>query len=311
MSAPVQVLRGLLPHRVDVAITPWDGHKRRPEDLWFHHIRLGGDALVVNGTLPRANEYVEARGKTGTDVLLMAEVVRQAVEIGSRTLVDAGDRKLFVLRGVDVASDRASNASIIPGADVEVVIPLDTLRVNGAGTTYGIRGGLEVRVGGMPLSASIDCAFMGSDGYADVRGDTLGVVNVPPGGQPPPGPRHPVWPLVTTPRPDAGGYRATWNGRRLDFLYDRRLDHVPGIMQGEVMRQAALAVVGLVPGIQEHAPITSASLKFVSFAEPYELLCIRAVELPTESMWLRSVGVFAHQQQRVTARAKFNFSVQR
>lgn len=291
-----------------LTLVPEDACKESPDDLWFGTIADADDAVVVSGRLPLHHGFYDDCGSGRLGILGMTEVIRQAVEIASRTMVETCEHSFFVLLGVDVMS-AGEDPAYPSGSDLVVTIPRSAFRVNSSGDSYGIKGEIRVLVGGRKLLARIDAAFMSSSTYSSVRKKIPHPGNATVGPVWSSGPAGSVPAFLTPPQPDSGGYRATWTGRRICFLYDRALDHVPGLMQGQLMGQLALAAVNATRELLPGTVMSRVHIEFVSFAEPDELLALRAVHLPSGAGPTRTVEVVAHQQQRTTARAQFHFSI--
>jgi 2-oxo-3-(phosphooxy)propyl 3-oxoalkanoate synthase len=283
LAPPVRVAHGWpVPQPAELGMTTrttvdrYLAHKHTTEHVFINDVARDGDVLVALGGLPTMHRFFNDSAAPGHDVLLMAEFIRQGVEVIAHALLGVPLNSQFVLRTVELQLVRPQPGGISDQATPAVVtFPDRQVRRNRSGLAYAASGPVHCHIGGR-LAARLGgtVAFMDRDAYDELRsasgtprlGEPSGsVAPCAPGavgrqfrenvfiGQPQGPPREARCLVVARPHP---------------AYFDRPLDHYPGMMIAEAARQLAASSVAADAGI----PVTSVStdfadLNFLSFAE--------------------------------------------
>lgn len=292
--------------------------KRTTEQVFVNDVVRDGDRLVALGDLPEAHLLFNDTAGMRHDAMMLAEFVRQAIEVLARGVVGVADSCRCVLRSVelDVVDPGAtligpagSSGAVSPAV---VVVPAGQVRRGLDGIGHTVTGPVYCSIGGRPAARfSGTVAFLAADTYESVR--AAGGTTRTGGPQGAVTPADP-WTVGRQLRRNvlvgavAGPPRAA-TGRvvpiRHPAFYDRPLDHYPGMMVAEAARQlavGALAVEARVPAAALW--VQSTALDFVSFAEldsPPALAVSDWADLPDGAR----ITVTARQGDRTTSVCRF------
>lgn len=288
-------------------------HKQSTEQVFINDVARDGETLVALGELPKMHRFFNDFATPRYDALLIAEFVRQGVEVIAHALLDVPVTSQFVLRAVELQLI-APHASVISDRAARVVIafPGRHVRRNRSGMAYAAHGPVYCFIDGRPaarLGGTV--GFMTCDAYRELRTESgQARLGVPVGsvaasepqtvgrqfrenvfvGQVRGLPREATCLVVPTPHP---------------AFFDRPLDHYPGMMVAEAARQLATISVSADAGI----PISSvrtdyAALDFVSFAELHTPPSLKVVDW-TDLGGGTELVVTAQQGARITSMCRF------
>jgi len=251
----------------------------------------GPDTFTAQAQLPRAHSFYDtADGRH--DPLLLAEAVRQVGLLISHAEFGVPLGYQFILRGLGLEADLGELAVRDRPADLSFQISCHDIRRRGR-----ILAGMHVHVhvyrDGSPVGTAhllMDCVSRGV--YQRLR--QLPEI------QPPAAPLGaPVAPatvgrdrerdVVLSPTADP----LVW-GLRVDqshpVLFDHEVDHVPGMLLMESMRQAAQCVLA-----PNHTPVRSLQTDFHRYAELFRPCVVRAVPQPPTAGGQHAVKVTVEQ----------------
>ncbi|HEY3607370.1 MAG TPA: AfsA-related hotdog domain-containing protein [Pseudonocardiaceae bacterium] len=248
-------------------------HKESTEQVFINDVARDGETLVALGELPRSHRFFNDSAIPRYDALLLAEFIRQGVEVIAHALLDVPLTSQFVLRSVELELvDRQATVIGDRAMPVVVALPASQVRRNRGGMAYAATGPVYCFIDGRPAARfGGKVGFLACDTYGEIRAAApLGV----PGGS------------VAACEPRAVGRQFRENvfiGRPWGYprgakclvvprphpaFFDRPLDHYPGMMLAEAARQLAASSLAA----DAHVPISSvctdyAAMDFVSFAE--------------------------------------------
>ncbi|MFE3543475.1 AfsA-related hotdog domain-containing protein [Nocardia sp. NPDC059177] len=251
-------------------------HKQCIEQVFVTDVALDDDHAVARAELPRQHLYYNDGGAGYYDTLLLAEVIRQAVEVMAHRVLNVPLSSQFVLRTVDVeVVDPGAVRAGRDVADVVVALPLRQVRRNGSGVPYAARGPVYCWVDGLPaVTFGGTVGFLASDTYTQLRSDSgAGSHRFPVGdarGVPPAmvGRVLPANVLIAEPAGEPSTLAATVVASASPVFFDRPLDHYPGMMLAEAARQLSVYALGLSgSAVADRVIVRRAVLEFVSFAE--------------------------------------------
>ena len=286
--------------------------KRSTEQVFITDVGQDGEHLVARGDLPEAHLLFNDTSGRRHDALMLAEFVRQAIEVVARALLGVAGSSRCVLRAaaLDVV-DPAATVIAEVGSSALVVLPTCQVRRGRDGVGYAVSGPVSCSIGDRPAARFTGTvAFLAADTYTSVRqrgtprtGDPQGAV----------GPADPrlvgrqmrrnvlVGAVSGPPRAATGLVVPT----RHPAFHDRPLDHYPGMMIAEAARQLAVAALAAEMGAPPAALwVESTALDFVSFAEldrPPALAVTGWTEVPGGAQ----LSVTASQAGRTTSVCRF------
>ncbi|WP_416900796.1 AfsA-related hotdog domain-containing protein [Micromonospora echinospora] len=287
-------------------------HRRTTEGVFVTGVARDGARLVALAQLPRLHRLHNDGDGGHHDTLLVAEVLRQAIEVIAHRLLDVPVASHFVLRAVDIRVDDP-RALVADGGAAEIVVALhaDQARRNRRGAVYAVDGPVRSWIGGRPavtLGGSV--AFLTAEAYEGMRGVAAGLPRARPDllaqAAPPAvvGRSVPGNVLITNSSGPPDAATATVLPVGHPAFFDRPLDHYPGMMIAEATRQLAVASVATgtrLPGAVLRT--TAATFDFVSFAELDRELSCRVTDWSREQSG-HTVTVRAEQVERDGAAAR-------
>lgn len=261
-------------------------HKQSTEQVFINDVARDGEMLIALGELPRMHRFFNESAIPRHDTLMLAEFVRQGVEVIAHGLLTVPLGSQFVLRSVELEIVDPEATVIADGSSPAVVaLPVNQVRRNRAGAAYAATGPVYCSIGGRPAARFGGMVgFLARDTYDDLRAESgKARLGVPSGsvvasdpstvgrqlrenvliGQLAGLPREALCRVVPRPHP---------------AFFDRPLDHYPGMMIAEAARQLAAVSVSS----DARVPVTSvytgyAAMDFVSFAELDTLVSLNVV----------------------------------
>ncbi|MET8040506.1 AfsA-related hotdog domain-containing protein [Micromonospora sp. NPDC005215] len=292
-------------------------HRQTTEGVFVTGVARDGERLVAVGQLPRLHRLYNDTPGRHHDTLLIAEVLRQGVEVIAHALLEVPLDSQFVLRSVDVRVE-STQATIVgeDTAEIVIAVPVDRVRRNRRGAVYAIDGPVRAWIDGRPAATMTgSVAFLAHDGYAELRsGSAERVLKARPEllAMAAPGAvvgrRFPGNVLITTPSGPPQDASADVLPLRHPAFFDRRLDHYPGMLIAEASRQLAVAAMVVHADVDAGSLRTdAASMDFVSFAELDAALSCRVAGWDTDGSG-QAVTVWAEQKGQVVTRSRFVLS---
>ncbi|MEU4473633.1 AfsA-related hotdog domain-containing protein [Micromonospora sp. NPDC023888] len=292
-------------------------HRQTTEGVFVTGVARDGERLVAVGQLPRLHRLYNDTAGRHHDTLLIAEVLRQGVEVIAHALLEVPLDSQFVLRSVDVRVE-STQATIVgeDTAEIVIAVPVDRVRRNRRGAVYAIDGPVRAWIDGRPAATMTgSVAFLAHDGYAELRsGSAERVLDARPEllAMAAPGAvvgrSFPGNVLITTPSGPPQCASADVLPLRHPAFFDRRLDHYPGMLIAEASRQLAVAAMVVHADLDAGALRTdAASMDFVSFAELDAPLSCRVAGWDTDGGG-QAVTVWAEQKGQIVTRSRFVLS---
>jgi hypothetical protein len=301
----------------DATVARQLAHRSSVEGVFVTGTARAGDRLIAGGQLPRIHRLHNDVTGRHHDTLMLAEVIRQAIEVIAHGLLDVPLARVFVLRSIRVRVDDPT--ATVAGSDVTrfaVEVPAAQVRRRRNGAVHAIAGPARCLLDGVP-AATFDgtVSFLPPDVYDAVRADgpvarrrsieKAGTASVPPGAV---GRHLDANVLITAPTGPAHAATADLRPSRHPVFFDRPLDHYPGMMLAEAARQLALAVSGGDPATLR---TDTADVEFIAFAELDDTVRLRVTERTALDGGGTRVGVAVEQAGGTLSRAAFTFGVDR
>ena len=255
-------------------------HKRAVEEvLLTDSIGIDRDRFLCAGQLPRAHRLYGAGTAGRYDLLLLAELVRQATVLVGHEHLGVPDDRQFMLTELDlvIVDPDALAVGTAPAEATIEILARDRRELDGALAGYRLDG--SVYVDRVPAaSGSGSCMCLAPDDYRAVReAGPRGTGGAPAG--PHPGeaadaarvgradPRDVVVAALEWPSPGTARSSVVVDGAHPSF-FDHPLDHVPGMLLLEAARQTAVAAVSAALGTLAHRlAATGCRARFLRFAE--------------------------------------------
>lgn len=288
-------------------------HKRSAEQVFITGVARDGGTLVALGALPRMHRFFNDCAAPGYDALLVAEFVRQGIEVIAHALLAVPLTRQLVLRMVELELTRPP--AEVTAAEAVVVLRDEQFRRNRAGEVYAVSGPACLLLDGRPAAVSGGAlTFMDQGAYAALREGASRT------GPRVPGTRLPALKpqavgrqlgdnvLITPPEGPPAQARCLVLPRPHPAFFDRQLDHYPGMLIAEASRQLATAsLAARAAAAASSLRVGYAALDFVSFAEldqPLTLQVTTWIELDAGA----ELTVAACQGARRTSTCRFRLS---
>ncbi|WP_431681645.1 ScbA/BarX family gamma-butyrolactone biosynthesis protein [Kitasatospora sp. KL5] len=275
-------------------------HRAAVSEVLLTDCRPVGDRdFVLGAQWPRGHGFYLPVGDRWYDPVLMAETVRQAGLLIAHTAFGVPLDAHFLMWDVSFEADPAALAFTGTPANLSLMATCEDVRRRGS-SIGGMRIRLHVLRDGRALgtaTGALSCTSPGA--YRRLRGERLSAAA-----------ERPLPPLPVPP-PLVGRDRAadvvlaptaaphTWevrSERSHPVLFDHEVDHLPGMVLVEAMRQAACLATG------RPAPLVTALsarfLKYVEFGEP----CLVRAEPGAAAVCGTSVEVVMEQAGETVAR---------
>jgi hypothetical protein len=244
----------------------------------------GDDWCTIAARLPLAHGRFSDTAAPYHDIVLMAEVVRQAGIVVAEEWIKVPDDRQFLLRELKVEFDPIENARRTRGS-CEMLISQDPSSQVKMRPGRSMAGGMmrsRLTIGGQSAGmAEVMGAWVPDDFYDNFRGDNRDAESGE--GLPEPTPRtdvetrvgklNPANSVLTPLRPAASGepraHEASLVVERDDpTFFDHRLDHVPGLLLLEGIQQVAVAGACEELGVDQSQVIVQAfHISFQKLAE--------------------------------------------
>lgn len=250
------------------------------------HVELNSSGwLVATGTLPVSCRYFSDAPQGACDPIFLAEFARRAVEVISRLLLEVPARDHFVLKHFSVRSNRGP-ATLLTSQNPEVRVLFCERQVRRRldGSAYAVDGPFTCHIDAAP---AVQCdgaiAFMPPESYAAARAASgRYMVGLPAGHVSPIAPaqagkRHADNVLIGEVTSAQNAWAAMLVPQVRPPLYDRPLDHYPGMLMAEAARQLVAHAMGQMLKIPPSIiNFQSADMEFASFAGLEEPPVLRA-----------------------------------
>jgi hypothetical protein len=288
-------------------------HKRTTEHVFITDVTRDGDVLAALGGLPTMHRFFNDCAAPGHDALLLAEFIRQGVEVIAHALLGVPLTSQFVLRAVELElAGPQAGGSGDRGAPAVITLLDGQVRRNRRGIAYAASGPVYCFIGGR-VAARLGgtVAFMDRDAYDGLRSARGASRPGEPGGSVAPcapgavGRQFRENVFIGAPEGPPREARCLVVPRPHPAYFDRPLDHYPGMMIAEAARQLAASSIAADAGI----PVTSvrtdyAALDFVAFAELDPLVSLDVAGW-TDLEAGAELTVAARQGTRVTSTCRF------
>lgn len=256
----------------------------------------GDDFATVAVQLPLAHARFSDTAAPYHDIVLVAEAVRQAALIMATQVLGVPGERQFLIRELKLMLDPLErNRKARDTCDMIVSQdPSSTFKMRPGGSASGARAVTRCAIAGHPSArCEVVGAFVPESLYASFRGNKDAVAA---NGLPDPTPRGEVEPMTgrtrlcnsvitpVAPTGARGGYEARLIVETDDAtFFDHPLDHIPGLLLIEGVKQAAIAAAckerGLAP---ENVVVSAFDMRFSRICE-FQPDVICAVELDDDA----------------------------
>ncbi|MFH0516091.1 ScbA/BarX family gamma-butyrolactone biosynthesis protein [Streptomyces sp. M41] len=214
------------------------------ETLLIGGSRTAGDRFTILAQWPRAHQLHVSPDRSAYEPLLVAETVRQAGALLAHTAYDVPLGHQFVLRELRLTTRPERLAVGLAPAEPVLHVTVRDLDLRG-GRPAGFSYDADIRLDGESVAtAHISATWTSAAVYRRLRGgrtaDTVSALPVPPGLAPAEVDRAlpPDVVLAPTDHPDRWQLRVDTAHA---VFFDHPLDHVPGMLLLEAVRQAVRA----------------------------------------------------------------------
>ncbi|MFG2551310.1 ScbA/BarX family gamma-butyrolactone biosynthesis protein [Streptomyces sp. NPDC048581] len=202
------------------------------------------DRFTVFAQWPRAHQLHVSPDRSAYEPLLVAETVRQAGTLLAHTAYEVPLGHKFVLKEMRFSTHPEHLAVGSAPAELAIHITVSDIDRRG-GRVAGFRYDADVRIGGERVATAHTAATWTSDAvYRRLRGGrsaaTVSALPVPPGLPPAAVDRALPADVVLAPSGDPDRWRLRVDTAHAVF-FDHPLDHVPGMLLLEAVRQAVSA----------------------------------------------------------------------
>jgi hypothetical protein len=253
-------------------------HKRAVEQVFLTDWMEGpgDDICTIRAELPLAHARFSAGAAPYHDVVLIAEVVRQAGLVIAAKILDVPADRQFLLRELRVALDPLECNRRGPGSQAMTVVqdPSSTIKTRPSGRLTGglMRARLYV-AGERSGTAEVVGLWVPAEMYDGFRADATAAHPAPP----PADAREELTgkgaaaSVIAPVR--AGGEPGAYTTTAIVDLddptfFDHPLDHAPGLLLLEAMQQLCVAAACRTVGVgPEHVVVASMDVKFERIAE--------------------------------------------
>ena len=259
----------------------------------------GAHTYALAGQWPRRHYYY-AITNGRIDSLLVAETLRQSTILVAHTFYGVPLGQKFLMNGIQFRLLRHTITPSPTSSDLDLVVEVDRIRTRASGVV-GLRTRVSFFVDGQQIAEGCgDLQLLDPRVYDRMRGTASVVPNMP----------NPTESNATAVLDNsgvrivtrtAGALHAAWDVH-VDSLhpvfFDHPVDHIPGMLVLEVMRQVARNVSGWHDS--EIVEFDGSFERFIEISRPF---WVRCVDLGPEIDGLRFMMVEAVQDDREAVRA--------
>ncbi|WP_202565902.1 ScbA/BarX family gamma-butyrolactone biosynthesis protein [Agreia sp. COWG] len=206
---------------------------------------IAPDTFYLSGQWPRRHFYYQVdNGRV--DAVLIAETLRQATILVAHSFYDIPMDQRFLMKGIQLSLVERWCAALVASAEIDMIVNVDNVRSNTSGV-YRLRTNVEFFAGGDLIARGVgDLQLLAPRVYDRMRGSRAHRSIAP-------------CEVATSDISNLMGNRGAsissrttlstgpWDvliDARHPVFFDHPVDHLPGMLALEVMRQVAQAVTG-------------------------------------------------------------------